>query len=138
MRLRLISLQFIIYGIVGVVSVAIDYILLFIFYDYFKLSGVSSVSIGFLGSSVCNYFLHKYYTFSDTKTSSHRRSVVKYMILITGSYFITVSLIHLFMRLGLDIYIAKFFVLMIVYCYGFLIGKYFVFARHHTLDGCNK
>jgi len=119
--------QFLKYGIVGVLSVIIDYTLLYLSYSIAGITSSFSVSIGFLGSTVFNFLMHRFYTFSETKDSSHLKALVKYLLLVLGSYFITLISIQYLMSLGLNIYISKLITLVVVYIYGFFIGKYFVF-----------
>jgi len=127
MKLKKIDNQFVKYGIVGIFSVFIDYILLYISYTIFELSSSISVTIGFWGSTIVNFLLHRFYTFSVTQEEHHLKSLVKYLFLVFGSYFITLYLINSLVLYAVNIYIAKFIVLIIVYIYGFFIGKYFVF-----------
>ncbi|MHB9016135.1 MAG: GtrA family protein, partial [Sulfurovum sp.] len=119
--------QFIKDRIVGVLSVIIDYILLYTSYSIVEFNSNISVSIGFFGSAVFNFLMHRFYTFSETKESSHSKAFLKYLLLIFGSYFITLALVNLLIHLSLNIYIAKLITVSIVYIYGFIIGKFFVF-----------
>ena len=124
MKLKKVNNQFIKYGIVGVLSVIIDYILLYISYSVIGLTSPISITIGFWGSTVLNFLMHRSYTFSNTRSNKYIKTLLKYLILVLGSYFITLALIEYIIGLGLNIYLAKLIALVIVYIYGFFIGKY--------------
>lgn len=124
---KILKNQFLKYGIVGVLSACVDFGLLYIFYSIVGLNSNLSISIAFLGSAFFNFLMHRFYTFSKTREGSHSKAFLKYLVLICGSYFITLSIIYLLMQLELSIYIAKLITLLLVYIYGFYIGKYFVF-----------
>ena len=124
---KLLNHQFIKYGIVGVLSVIIDYALLYISFNNIGLSSSLSITIGFWGSTVFNFLMHRFYTFANTKESNHLKALIKYLLLVFGSYFITLLLIEYLMTFNLSIYISKLIALIVVYIYGFFIGKYFVF-----------
>jgi len=125
--LKIADMQFIKYGIVGVLSAIVDYGLLYFSYTLIGINSTLSVSIGFWGGAIFNFLMHRFYTFSETKESGHTKTLVKYALLVLGSYFITLYLISLLMQYGINIYLSKAIVLVLVYIYGFFIGKYFVF-----------
>ncbi len=120
------NVQAIRYAIVGLLSVAIDYLLLFLVFHLFTQKAILSVSIGFWGSTLFNYLMHRTYTYRKHNTP-YKKSLLRYFILVIGSYLFTIILIDLFMDFGINIYIAKFLTLCLVFIYGFLIGKYYVF-----------
>ncbi|BAF72490.1 conserved hypothetical protein [Sulfurovum sp. NBC37-1] len=125
--LKIYNIQFLKYGIVGVISVVIDYFLLYLSYSHFGLSSSVSISIGFWGSTILNFLMHRFYTFSETTNSNHFIVIIKYILLIIGSYFITLIMIEKLLEYGLNIYFAKLISLLIVYVYGYIIGKKIVF-----------
>lgn len=124
---KILNFQFIKYGIVGVLSAAIDYSLLYASFNIAELSTNYSISIGFWGSSFFNFLMHRFYTFSKKKRRNTLKAFIKYLFLIFGSYFISLFLINYLMTFGLNIYISKFITLFVIYIYGFFIGKYVVF-----------
>jgi dolichol-phosphate mannosyltransferase len=124
---KIINNQFIKYGLVGVLSVVIDYILLYISFSILSLTTTISVTIGFWGSTIFNFVMHRFYTFSDKNNDKHIKILAKYILLVVCSYFITLAFIDYFLSFGINVYISKLITLAIVYIYGFFIGKYFVF-----------
>ena len=126
MKLKINS-EFLRYGIVGVTSVIIDYFVIYISYSLLENSMKLAVTLGYFISTVVNYFLHKNYTFSSTK-ENHKNTIFKYIILIIGSYLLTISMISFLCEdLNMNLYMAKAGTLILVYIYGFIIGKYFIF-----------
>jgi len=115
------------YIIVGVLSLTIDYLLLYICFDLLGVSQNISVSIGFLLSAIFNFLLHKYYTFKS-KNSNLQKEIYKYTLLITSSYFITLFLVNYLVFVGLNIYIAKTVTVILVAFYGYFIGKIVIFG----------
>lgn len=124
---KILNTQFVKYGMVGVLSVIFDYALLYFSYSVIGFGSSVSVSIGFWGSTVFNFLMHRFYTFSETKETGHTKTLIKYLFLVLGSYFITLYLMSMLMQYGVSIYLSKAIVLILVYIYGFFIGKYFVF-----------
>ena len=114
------------YGLVGVLSVCVDFILLFAFFDILRFSLDISVTASFLISSIFNFSMHRNYTFKKFN-SKMSYQLLKYILLVFVSYFITVYSINYLVDIGWDIYISKFISVCIVYIYGYLFGKYFVF-----------
>ncbi|MBD3789214.1 MAG: GtrA family protein [Campylobacterales bacterium] len=115
------------YGLVGVYSVILDYILLYILYSIFGVSQNIAVTLAFFGSSVFNFLLHKNYTFKSKK--SMMPELIKYIVLVVISYFITLFLIDYLVGLNINIYVAKFITVMVVYIYGYIISKLFIYNR---------
>lgn len=115
------------YGLIGVYSVILDYIMLFLLFSILGISQNISITLAFFGSSVFNFYMHKMYTF-NSKTKSFTE-LVKYIILVTFSYFITLSLINFLVTKGVDLYLSKLITVLIVYIYGYIISKFFIYKR---------
>jgi len=124
----LLEYRFVRYGFVGVISVIIDYGLLYYSYSISDLGTNLSISIGFWGSTIFNFLMHRFYTFSNTRGSNHLNTFIKYLLLVFSSFFATLALIELTVDYTYNIYFAKFITLLIVYIYGFFISRYFVFV----------
>lgn len=118
------------YGIIGILSVCVDFLFLFIFFDIFNFPQSLAVSIGFIISAIFNFLMHKNYTFK-TNSNNIINEIVKYILLITVSYFITLFLIIYLVDIGLNLYFSKLCTICIVYIYGYVFGKYFVFKGHN-------
>lgn len=70
-------------------------------------------------STVFNFLMHRFYTFSETKENGHSKTLIKYLLLVLGSYFITLYLIGVLMQYGVNIYVSKAMVLILVYIWFF-------------------
>lgn len=55
--------------------------------------------------------------------------LIKYIVLVVISYFITLFLIDYLVGLNINIYVAKFITVMVVYIYGYIISKLFIYNR---------
>ena len=118
--------SFIRYGLVGVISALIDFILVIILFYVFKSNELLAITIGFSISSIFNYLAHKSFSF-NARDISHHKSLIKYIIVVISSYFITLGIIHILILNGNSLFIAKIISLLIVYIYGFFISKYFIY-----------
>jgi len=119
--------SFIKYGFVGIFSALIDYSLLFILHSFLNVSVDFSVTIAFFGSSFFNFLMHKKYTFNSNGKVHHE--LLRYIVLIGLSYFITIYLINYIISYGVNLYLAKLITLFIVYIYGYLFSKIFVYKN---------
>lgn len=118
--------SFIKYGIVGVLSVTVDFLLLFIFLNFLYIELNLSVTLAFILSTFVNFLMHKNYTFQDSSKNFYYQ-LIKYILLICMSYFITIYSINYFVNIGLNVYISKFITVCIVSIYGYLFGRFFIF-----------
>ena len=116
------------YGLVGVYSVVIDYMLLYMFFSILGVSQNIAITLSFFGSSIFNFYMHRIYTFKK-KDSKIYYQILKYILLIVVSYFITIFSINILVDNGLNIFFAKFISVCIVYIYGYLFGKFFIFRN---------
>lgn len=113
------------YGLVGVYSVIIDYILLYILFSIFNMEQNISITLAFFGSSIFNFLMHKNYTFKSKNKINNE--LYKYIGLVIISYFITIYLINYLTSINLDIYVSKFIAVCIVYIYGYTISKLLIY-----------
>jgi len=120
--------SFIRYGLVGILSVLVDYLLLYILFLLMNVSQNIAISLAFWGSSIFNFLMHRIYTFKK-RDSKVFFQLLKYILLISISYFITIFFINIFVNYGLNIFFAKFITVCIVYIYGYIFGKFFIFIN---------
>jgi putative flippase GtrA len=115
------------YGLVGGLSVGLDFLFLYTCIDILGFSQILSVSIAFLLSTVFNFLMHRRYTFKNS-SENMTRQLIKYILLIVISYYITLALIAYLVDHGFNIYFAKLITVGIVYLYGYVFGRFFVFS----------
>tara|TARA_B110000967_G_C18837431_1_gene537506 strand:+ start:447 stop:821 length:375 start_codon:yes stop_codon:yes gene_type:complete len=118
--------SFLRYGLVGFLSVILDFLLLFLFFNILTLTLDISVSLAFILSLVFNFFFHRSYTFKKANGKA-KWQLKKYLLIVLISYFITLFLVNYFVDMGFNIYLAKLITVGVVYIYGYLLGKFFVF-----------
>jgi putative flippase GtrA len=118
--------SFLRYGLVGFLTVLLDFLLLFLFFNILTLTLDISVSLAFILSLVFNFFFHRSYTFKKANGNA-KWQLKKYLLIVLISYFITLFLVNYFVDMGLNIYLAKLITVGVVYIYGYLLGKFFVF-----------
>lgn len=114
------------YGIVGILSVLIDFSLLFICFTILKFEQNTAISIAFILSTVFNFYMHRNFTFR-AKKCAFKIQLIKYMLLISMSYLITILSIHYLVSIGFDLYISKLLSVCFVYIYGYIFSRFFVF-----------
>lgn len=113
------------YGLVGVLSVVIDFLVLFICFNMIKFEQNTSISIAFTISTVFNFNMHRNFTFKNK--SAFKIQLIKYLLLISLSYFITILSIHYLVTIGFNLYFSKLLAICFVYLYGYIFSRFFVF-----------
>ena len=118
-----LSWQFAIFTAVGFFSAAVDLGTLF---AILKL-GVSpyvSLTGAFICGMVINLWLHARFTFKSTLRAENS---IRFLFVVVMNYFLTLSLVFFFERLGLGYLFGKIAALPLVSLHGFLWSKHWVF-----------
>jgi len=113
------------YGIVGITTVVLDFILLFIFFSYLRISESISITLAYGLASIYNFYLHKYFTFKSE--NNPLPEIIKFILIVFSSYLITLFSVNYMVDNHINIYIAKIISLFCVYGYVYLISKFFIF-----------
>lgn len=113
------------YGFVGVLSVFIDFLVLFICFNIINFEQNTSISIAFIISTIFNFTMHRNFTFK--KKNNLKTQLIKYSLLISLSYFITILSIHYLVTIGFNLYFSKLLSVCFVYLYGYIFSRFFVF-----------
>lgn len=121
----MLNYSFFRYGIVGILSVIVDFLVLFICFNTIHFGQNISISIAFIISTIFNFILHRNFTFK--KKNNLERQLIKYSLLISLSYFITILSIHYLVIIGLGLYLSKLLAVCFVYLYGYIFNRFFVF-----------
>jgi len=124
----MLNSSFIKYGIVGIVSVIIDYSILFLMYSLLDFDKNISITVGFFGSSIFNFLMHKKFTFLSK--NDIKLEVVKYLIMVSISYLLTIIIINILLKFT-NLYISKLISLIFIYLYGYLMSKFFVYKGYN-------
>lgn len=107
----LFSRQFIVWAIVGVTTIGLDFVI-FLFTHLITHSIPISNFVSIVLSSVFNFFMHRLRTFrnpSNFKNQANKYSFYQFIIWILGT-----QLIILFIHLGASIEIAKLLPLLVI------------------------
>ena len=102
------------YGLVGVLSVFIDFFVLFVCFSMLKFEQNTAISIAFILSTVFNFYMHRNFTFRE-KESDFKTQLIRYILLISMSYFITILSINYLVNMRFDLYISKLLSVCFVY-----------------------
>lgn len=129
MKIYINKYDFIRYGIVGITTVILDFLLLFIFFSYLSIEKNISITLSYTLASIYNFYLHKYFTFKSNKRSI--KEIAKFIIIVFSSYLITLFSVTYMVDNGLDIYVSKLISLSFVYIYVYFISKFFVFRNKY-------
>lgn len=113
------------YGLVGVLSVVIDFLVLFICFNILKFEQNTAISIAFILSTIFNFIMHRNFTFK--KKIALKIQLIRYLLLILLSYFITILSIHYLVNIGFNLYFSKLLAVCFVYLYGYIFSRFFVF-----------
>jgi len=126
----IIKYDFLRYGIVGVLTVILDFILLFIFFSYLNIEQNSSITLSYTLASIFNFFMHKYFTFKSRNKVD--REIVKFILLVLFSYFITIITVNYIMAFEINLYFAKIISLFFIYVIIYFINKFFVYKNNEN------
>ncbi len=120
--------QIIKFGIVGMITAAVDYFLLYALVEFYSMNYLTATAIGFFVGSTLNYILSLLFVFEGGRFKS-KFTEFSVFIIFTA---IGLVLNHLIMWFGVDIlesnYLAiKIISLVLVTLFNFLTKKFLVF-----------
>lgn len=85
------------FSVVGLLTAAIHYGLLAVGVELLDLNSTLSSSISFLVCVIFNYLMHYSWTFAGAGEAAerpHGRTLVRYIAMIAGGFFINMSIMH--------------------------------------------
>lgn len=115
------------YLFVGVSTVAIDYLLLFIFRSVFSSGLVYAVSVAYWISIAYNFTLNRYWSFEASKGMIPKQMLL-YGCLLLFNYLVTLGVVWGLESMGLSEYIAKLLALGLTITWTYLFYKKIVFV----------
>ncbi|SMN12548.1 hypothetical protein SPBRAN_1624 [uncultured Candidatus Thioglobus sp.] len=110
---------------IGVWSVLVDYVCLYILYSVMMMEAKISVAIAFFISALFNYITHKKNTFKNTK--AHFKVAIKYTFLLLAMLLLTVYSVA-WLSENMNIYWAKLLSTVLVFFISFLVNRYWTYA----------
>lgn len=121
--------QFSKFAVVGITSLAVDYILLLILVELLHVDFLIATSASFLASVVVNYFLSMRYVFSRRDDLSRKREFTIFAVLSA----VGLGLNDLFMFVGVAVLSIGYQVMKLIST--FMVTWYNFFSRRRFLDG---
>ncbi|MUG47204.1 GtrA family protein [Paenibacillus woosongensis] len=121
-----IIINFIQYGIVGVIGTIIHTSVLTICVELFSIRPLISTVIGFLFSLITSYILNSFWTFKSA--SMQKGSFLKYFITCLLGLIINMVIMYIVVDIANKSYLfAQFIAVVIVPIFNFTLSKYWVF-----------
>lgn len=125
---RLLSIRVVRYGLSGLLSFCIENLFFSLFFYAASLNYVAS-NIGSVGIALTvNFFVSKHFVFQSAKKNS-TKEFVKYLILIACNLTASTFLIGTLLRAGVQGYVAKFVVTIIVVSWTYIIYNKVIFKE---------
>lgn len=121
--------QFSKFAVVGITSLAVDYILLLVLVEVLHVDFLIATSASFLASVVVNYFLSMRYVFSRRDDLSRKREFTIFAVLSA----VGLGLNDLFMFVGVAVLSIGYQVMKLIST--FMVTWYNFFSRRRFLDG---
>lgn len=121
--------QFSKFAVVGITSLAVDYILLLVLVELLHVDFLIATSASFLASAVVNYFLSMRYVFSRRDDLSRKREFTIFAVLSA----VGLGLNDLFMFVGVAVLSIGYQVMKLIST--FMVTWYNFFSRRRFLDG---
>lgn len=123
------------FGIVGFSGILVDYAFTFLFKEYAGLNKYIANSIGFITAATTNYLLNRIWTFKSTNPNVAKEYVIFIFISALG-----LAINNLIIWLLSDViytinfYVAKFFAIVIVFFWNFIMNHLFNFKTDSSLE----
>lgn len=121
--------QFSKFAVVGITSLAVDYILLLVLVELLHVDFLIATTASFLASVVVNYFLSMRYVFSRRDDLSRKREFTIFAVLSA----VGLGLNDLFMFVGVAVLSIGYQVMKLIST--FMVTWYNFFSRRRFLDG---
>jgi len=116
--------RFLKYILIGLSSVGVNNIFLFIIVKVYKLPELNSVIIAWLISIVFNYIATNFITF---QTKMSKIQFIKYLLLLSFNLFVVKSVTTILLSTNLDIFVINLVVTGVIVPYTYLIYNYYIF-----------
>lgn len=118
------------YLVIGVITVGLDYSMIYLIYTMFNMNYILAIVLGFLVSNLFQFYANFFYTFSLVKNDDYYRRMILFCISACIGIFIgTFSVIFLEQYIE-SLYISKTISLFISFAYGYTASKYVVFNKN--------
>ncbi len=116
--------KFLKYIFIGLASVGVNNIFLFILVKIYKLPSLNSVIIAWLLSVIFNYIATNLFTF---QTKMSKIQLIKYLLLLSFNLFVVKTITTILLNTNLDIFFINLLVTGVIVPYTYLIYNYYIF-----------
>lgn len=124
---NIISVEFLKFGVVGVVGIFIDFFITWLCKEKLQLNKYVANSIGFSIAVINNFLLNRYWTFKFNNQTFTQQFLQFAIICIIGLIINNLLLYVLNRYIKLNFYLLKLFVIGIVFFWNFFMNKMFTF-----------
>ena len=116
------------YIIVGIITVIIDYALLYSLFSLLHINKNIALTVAYLLASSCNFLMHKHYTFKSQGNMT--AEAFKFIATNIFYYVLTIIIVNGLLYMGLGMYPAKLISTLFVAINVFFISKYFIYQKN--------
>ncbi|NOQ29784.1 MAG: hypothetical protein GQ570_01545 [Helicobacteraceae bacterium] len=117
--------DFLRYGIVGAFTVVLDFTLLAIFFSLLNININISITLAYFLASICNFFMHKYFTFKSK--SKIFKELKKFIFIVLVTYTATIIIVNYLILQNFNIYESKIIALIFSYLVVYIISKFYIY-----------
>jgi len=115
------------FGLVGVITAAIYFFVMWFANSILNFRYIFSVSAAYFVSTLFHYLANRYFTFS-AQTGQHRRQLARYVVLWIINYIITIIVVSICVEhLGLSAYLGVCAAVVVTVFVGYFLSRYWVF-----------
>lgn len=118
------------YLFIGIITVGLDYSMIYLIYTMFNMNYILAIVLGFLVSNLFQFYANFFYTFSLVKNDDYYRRMILFCISACIGIFIGTFSVILLEQYIESLYISKTISLFISFAYGYTASKYVVFNKN--------
>lgn len=115
------------YLLIGIITVILDYGMIFLIYSLFKLNYVFAIFMGLFFAGIFQFFANFHYTFNLKNKSEYKKRVLVYVIAIIIGGFLSTLVVVVLENFINSLYLSKTLSLIVNFIYGYTVSKYIIF-----------
>lgn len=117
------------YLIIGIITVGLDYSMIYLTYTILNMNYILAIVSGFLVSNLFQFYANFFYTFSLVKNDDYYRRMMLFCVSACIGILIGTLTVIFLEKYILSLYISKTISLFISFAYGYTASKYVVFNK---------
>ena len=122
--------QIIKFGIVGALGAITNLLVVVLLVEFLHWHPLTANIVGFLIAFNVSFWGHRYVTFTRTSRRLHQ-ALPRFFFTSGTGFLLNESLFYLLLKYTvLPYFVSLFFILAVVACYTFLLGKFWAFKEH--------